>query len=115
MHAARKLRRQCVNFLKMVENNFDPINSTLSDVSFLQPESIAANSGELNSGLMSSYVYLILDSLIQLFKSILSFKISHESESQNFGVKGGMYRVSSKPIALCVYKHAFIILKLIMS
>eukprot|EP00108_Taenia_solium_P000593 TsM_000304100 transcript=TsM_000304100 gene=TsM_000304100 len=76
LHAARKLRRQCVNFLKMVENNFDPINNTLFDLSFLQPESNVANSGELHS-----------DSLIQLFKNILSFKISHKSESPNFGME----------------------------
>lgn len=76
LHAARKLRKQCINFLKMVENNFDPINNALFDMTLLQPEPIVTNFGELNS-----------DSLVQLLKNILSFKISHESESRNFGVE----------------------------
>ncbi|VDM32134.1 unnamed protein product [Hydatigera taeniaeformis] len=91
LHAARKLRRQCVTFLKMLENNFDSINNTFIDVSFLQPASIAVNSDELNSGLATSNVYLILDSLVRLFKNMLDSKISHELDSQNFGVKGGMH------------------------
>ncbi|EUB54233.1 hypothetical protein EGR_10907 [Echinococcus granulosus] len=50
------VHNRCINFVKTVGNNFDLINNTLPDMTFLQLTSVAANFAERGCGSVSSFV-----------------------------------------------------------